>query len=161
MRINEFVSEANLPPKALQVLWRIRHGLNQPGLQLQQPISQFVSPALEPKTDITTPELPKVKRKRVSGDIGKFLDQSEYIKTQNQIKQLEKVLALAQKIEKLKERLEHTKFGMDRGTVADLERLINFPVPETDEDIRETLIRYEKAIDLLQNVIQRKRAIWR
>lgn len=156
MRARDFIREAELPAKAMQVLWRLKHGLEQPGLQLQQPAQQIVAPAAE-----LEPIVPAAPRQGSTDGIDKILDKSEMIRLQSQIQRLEKLAMLAQRIEQMKSRLERTRLGMDRGTAADVERLTSMPVPETDEEMAAELQRFEKALGILQMAIERKKVVWR
>ena len=165
MRANEFITEAPLPPKAQQVLWRLKHGLNQPGLQLtaprpgpQQPRQADPAPATQPESQ------PQIEPVQVAGqprDWSQGFVSPEYQRLHGQIQRLQQIQAQFVELERLIDRAERQPGGIDRGTQADIDIIRDWPVPETDEDMAEYSAKLRQGIDQIRNYLQRKKVLWR
>lgn len=141
--------EADLPPKAMQQLYRLKYGLNEPGIQLTQPKGPQQPKAADPvPTAVSDPE----QGIDISGD---------YPTLKARLEKMERLASMAQKIEQLKDRLERKRFGIDRGLAADLELLSSWPVPRTDVEIDDLMNKFTKVLNSLQSAISVKRSLWR
>lgn len=163
MRAREFITEAPLPPKAQQVLWRLKHGLNQPGIQLTAPRPG----PQQPKQDDPAPAAPaqaQTEPIQIAGaprDWSQGFVSPEYQRLHDQIQRLQRIQAVFVELERLIDRAERQPGGIDRGTAADLEIIRNWPTPETDEQMAEYAAKLAQGIALMRGYLQRKRAVWR
>lgn len=90
-----------------------------------------------------------------------FLAGAQYPELRAQIERLERLMVLFVEFERLANRVEGSRRGVDRGTAADLEIIRNWPTPETDGEVVEFTRKLEQGIQQLKNYIQQKRMIWR
>lgn len=166
MRANEFITEAPLPPKAQQVLWRLKHGLNQPGIQLTPAVKpgpqQPPQADPEPTPAVTTEPIPIAAPRADPADYrAGFVNQSEYLRLQQQIQKLQKIESMFVELERLIDRAQRQPGGIDRGTAADIDIIRDWPLPQTDQDMGEYAAKLRQGIDLMRGYLQRKRAVWR
>ena len=158
------LSEAPLPPKAQQVLWRLKHGLDQPGIQLSRPTPG----PQQPKQADPEPVAPTQEPLQIAGPTADpadyradFINRAEYPRLKAQIQRLERLQAQFVELERLIDRAERQPGGIDRGTAADLEIIRNWPVPETDEEIGAYAAKIGQGLEIMRQYLQRKRAVWR
>jgi len=161
MRVFEFITEAPLPPKAQQVLWRLKHGLNQPGIQLTAPRPGPQQPKQDDPTPAAQAQTEPVQIAGAPRDWSQGFVSPEYQRLQDQIKRLEQIQAVFVELERLIDRAERQPGGIDRGTAADLEIIRNWPTPETDQEAAEYAAKLAQGVTLMRNYLQRKRTLWR
>lgn len=131
MRAREIITEAPLSDRATTVLAQIKQALNQPGEQVPQ---------------ITVGAPPPVEK--------------DYATLTAEIRKLEKIIAIAKMIEQVAERIGRTRMGMDPGIEADLDIIRSWPVPRTDAEMNEMLIKYETTLKKFQEFLAYKRRVW-
>lgn len=133
MKAQEFISEAPLTDRAMAALTQIKQAMNQPGEQVAQ-ISVAPVPAA-PGKDLAT--------------------------LQAEIRKLEKILAIANMIEQIAERIGRTRLGMDPGIEADLDVIRAWPVPKTDSEMAEMLAKYEDTLEQFKQFLAYKKKVWK
>lgn len=159
-QVDQKLREAPLPPKAQRVLWRLKHGLDQPGIQLSKP--QALPQTPEPATNVAQPTIEPVKISTAYSQSGGFdPSQSQYLQLKKQIAGLEQIQALFVELEKLIDRAQRSPGGIDRGTQADLDIIHNWPVPETTEQVDEYSKKMSQGVNMMREYLRRKRMIWR
>jgi hypothetical protein len=133
MRAREIVTEAPLTDRAMTALAQIKQAMNQPGEQVAQ-ISVAPVPAA-PGKDLAT--------------------------LQAEIQKLEKILAIANMIERIAERIGRTRLGMDPGIEADLDIIRAWPVPKTDAEMADMLSKYESTLEQFKRFLAYKKKVWK
>lgn len=132
MKTKEIITEAPLSDRAIQVLTQLKTAMDQPGEQVAQ--ITVDQPAPERGKDLAT--------------------------LQAEIQRLEKILKIANMIEKIAERIGRTRLGMDPGIQADLDLIRAWPVPRTDRDMAEMLAKYESTLEQFKKFLAYKKRIW-
>lgn len=120
-----------LPPDALALLTNLRQSLAEP-----------VTP--EPPNPEPAVSKPKT-----------------YAELKQQIEQLDKLLVLKKQIMALVDRIERTTYGLDRNLAADIENEDLYPVPETPEEYRAVLKKYQDDLEKLKNYLALKRSLYK
>jgi hypothetical protein len=120
-----------LPPDALALLTNLRQRMAEP-----------VTP--EPPNPEPAVEKPKT-----------------YQELKQQLEQLDKLLVLKKQIMTMVDRIERTPYGMDRNLAADIEMEDLYPVPETPEEYREVLKKYQDDLTKLKDYLARKRNLYK
>jgi len=120
-----------LPPDALALLTNLRQRMAEP-----------VTP--EPPNPEPAVEKPKT-----------------YQELKQQLEQLDKLLVLKKQIMAMVDRIERTPYGMDRNLAADIEMEDLYPVPETPEEYREVLKKYQDDLTKLKDYLARKRNLYK
>jgi hypothetical protein len=117
----------------MAALTQVKQAMNQPGEQVAQ-IQVAPAPAA-PGKDLVT--------------------------LQAEIQKLEKILAIANMIERIAERIGRTRLGMDPGIEADLDIIRAWPVPKTDQEMAEMLAKYESTLEQFKRFLAYKKKIWK
>lgn len=129
---NRNINEAPLSDRAMSVLNQVKMALNQPGEQV---------PTI--KLPIPTKMVPK-----------------DYATLNAEIRRLEKILAIANSIEKVAERIGRTHTGMDPGIQTELDIVRAWPVPKTDKEMTEMLAKFQSTLEKFKKFQAYKRKVW-